>query len=44
MRVVPSTYHQVIKYPTEGGVMEIQGDQEKACSCYKVTMKQADIK
>lgn len=44
MRAVPFTYHQVIKYPTEGGIMDVRGDQKKAHKCYNVAMKQAEPK
>lgn len=42
--VVPSTYHLLIKYPIENGVMEIKGEQENAHSCYNATMKQVILK
>ncbi|XP_056690256.1 uncharacterized protein [Spinacia oleracea] len=35
MKVVPSTYHQSIKFPTKWGVMEIKGQQRDAKKCYK---------
>ena len=34
MKVVPSTYHQKLKYVTERGVMEIHGDQAMARKCF----------
>lgn len=42
VRVVPSTYHQSIKYPIKDGVKEIKGDQERAMNGYDVTMKNAE--
>lgn len=44
MRVVPSTYHQVITYPTQEGIMEINEDQEKPWSCYNAIIKQVGSK
>lgn len=38
MGAIFSTYHQVIKYPTEEQIMEIQCDQEKVGNCYNTTM------
>ncbi|XP_038722005.1 uncharacterized protein LOC120014155 [Tripterygium wilfordii] len=37
--VVPSTYHQVLHYPTNNGVREILGDQHSSRSRYKTTMR-----
>ncbi|XP_058103514.1 uncharacterized protein LOC131247091 [Magnolia sinica] len=34
MRAVVSTYHLMIKFPTEGGVEYIQGDQHQVRRCY----------
>uniref|UniRef100_A0A2N9GMT9 Uncharacterized protein n=1 Tax=Fagus sylvatica TaxID=28930 RepID=A0A2N9GMT9_FAGSY len=31
MKAVPSTLHQKLRFPTEEGVMEINGDQEQIC-------------
>ncbi|XP_074360941.1 uncharacterized protein LOC141701177 [Apium graveolens] len=33
-KVVPSTYHMVLKFPTRNGVGEARGDQKMARSCY----------
>ena len=41
MKAVPSTYHQIIKFPTEWGVQEIRGDQRTAKECYVASMKNA---
>ncbi|XP_038704656.1 uncharacterized protein LOC120014086 [Tripterygium wilfordii] len=39
IRAVPSTYHQILRYPTNNGVREILGDQHSSRSCYKTTMR-----
>ena len=39
LKAVPSTYHQVIKFPTPWGVQEIRGDQGTSRECYKACMK-----
>ena len=39
MRAVPSTLHQVIKFPTPWGMRVIKGDQGYSCSCYQITLK-----
>ncbi|XP_038688732.1 uncharacterized protein LOC119987897 [Tripterygium wilfordii] len=39
IRAVPSTYHQILRYPTNNGVKEILGDQHSSRSCYKTTMR-----
>ena len=39
LKAVPSTYHQVIKFPTPWGVQKIQGDQSIARDCYKTCLK-----
>ncbi|XP_057781042.1 uncharacterized protein LOC130999491 [Salvia miltiorrhiza] len=39
MEVVPSTYHQVIRFPTKWGVKEIKGEQKDSRACYQTTMK-----
>ena len=38
MKVVSSTYHQKVKYPTATGVDEIRGDQAVTQICYVKTM------
>ena len=40
IRVVPSAYHMVIKFPTANGVGMVQGDQRVARECYSASMKQ----
>ncbi|XP_038713410.1 uncharacterized protein LOC120007281 [Tripterygium wilfordii] len=39
IKVVPSTYHQVLRYHTKNGVKEIMGDQHSSRSCDRTTMK-----
>nr|XP_017245120.1 PREDICTED: uncharacterized protein LOC108216789 [Daucus carota subsp. sativus] len=39
LKAVPSTFHQVLKFPTPWGVQEIRGEQNMARECYKTCMK-----
>lgn len=39
MRVVPSTFHQVIRFPTTWGVKEIRREQGTSHDCYRNTLK-----
>ncbi|XP_057791309.1 uncharacterized protein LOC131008448 [Salvia miltiorrhiza] len=39
MEAVPSTYHQVIRFPTKWGIKEIKGEQKDSRACYQTTMK-----
>ncbi|XP_021714757.1 uncharacterized protein LOC110682741 [Chenopodium quinoa] len=39
MKAIPSTYHQVIKFPTRWGIQEIRGDPREAKECYKIALK-----
>ncbi|XP_010430681.1 PREDICTED: uncharacterized protein LOC104714911 [Camelina sativa] len=39
MGAIPSTLHQIIKFPTPWGVKEIAGEQESSRSCYQTTLK-----
>ena len=39
LQVVPSTFYQVLKFPTPWGVQKIRGDQATARECYKTCMK-----
>jgi hypothetical protein len=36
MKAVPSTLHQVIKFPGPNGIMELRGDQIEAHGCFAV--------
>ncbi|XP_074356021.1 uncharacterized protein LOC141695690 [Apium graveolens] len=38
-KVVPSTYHMVLKFPTRNGVREARGDQKMARSCYVAALR-----
>jgi hypothetical protein len=42
LRAVTSTYHLMMKFPTEEGVGEVRGDQLTARKCYNVSMKASD--
>ena len=39
MKVVLSTYHQTLKYPSPLGIQEIKNELRVARECYKITMK-----
>jgi hypothetical protein len=39
LRAATSTYHLMMKFPTEGGVGEVRGDQVAARKCYNMSMK-----
>ncbi|XP_062104496.1 uncharacterized protein LOC133815702 [Humulus lupulus] len=39
MRAVPSTYHQIIRFPTKWGVQEIKGEQKTSRDCYRQALK-----
>ncbi|XP_021766982.1 uncharacterized protein LOC110731428 [Chenopodium quinoa] len=39
MKAIPSTYHQVIKFPTRWGIQEIRGDPKEDKECYKIALK-----
>ena len=43
IRVVPSAYHMVVKFPTENGVGKARGDQRIARECYLASMKQKEV-
>ena len=43
IRVVPSTYHMVIKFPTANGVGTVRGNQHIARECYSASMKQNTV-
>lgn len=38
MKVIPSSYYQVMKYPIDEGIKEIKANQEKDRSCYNATI------
>ncbi|XP_056843177.1 uncharacterized protein LOC130495712 [Raphanus sativus] len=39
MGAVPSTFHQLVKFPTPWGIKAVKGDQENARFCYQATLK-----
>ena len=41
-KAVTSTYHLLIKFPTEYGVGEVRGDQVAACKCYIALLEMDD--
>ena len=43
IRVVPSTYHMVIKFPTANEVGMVRGNQRIARECYSTSMKQNTV-
>ena len=43
IRVIPSAYHMVIKFPTANGVGMVQGNQRVASECYSASMKQKTV-
>ena len=42
-RAIPSSYHMVVKFPTENGVGKARGDQGIARECYLASMKQKEV-
>ena len=43
IKVIPSAYHMMIKFPTTGGVGMVRGDQRVARECYSASMKQKAV-
>ena len=41
-KAVTSTFHLMIKFPTEHGVGEVKGDQVAACECYIAMLEMDD--
>ena len=41
-KAVTSTYHLMIKFPTEYGAGEVRGDQVVACECYIAILEMDD--
>ena len=39
IRVIPSAYHMVVKFPTKNGVGGVRGDQRVASECYLASLK-----
>ena len=38
MKVVPSTYHQMVSYLIENGQINLLGNQLAMCQCYQVAL------
>ena len=43
IKVIPSSYHMIIKFPTIHGVGMVRGDQRVARECYTASMKQRAV-
>ena len=43
IKAIPSTYHMMIKFPTESGVGMVRGDQRVARECYSASAKQKAV-
>ena len=41
-KVATSTYHLMIKFPTEYGIGQLRGDQVAACKCYIAMLELGD--
>ena len=41
-KAITSTYHLIIKFPTEYGVGEVKGDQVAVCKCYIAMLEMDD--
>ena len=41
-KVATSTYHLLVKFPTEYGIGEVCGDQMVACECYIAMLEMDD--
>ena len=41
-KVATSTYHLMIKFPTNYGIGELRGDQVAACECYIAMLEMED--
>ncbi|XP_021733161.1 uncharacterized protein LOC110699981 [Chenopodium quinoa] len=39
MKVIPSTYHQLLKFPNPWGVAVVEGDRKQARECYQLALK-----
>ncbi|XP_058075707.1 uncharacterized protein LOC131224185 [Magnolia sinica] len=44
MRAVMSTYHLMMKFPAEGGVGYLRGDQREARRYYAITVRKGSVK
>ena len=43
IKVIPSAYHMMIKFPTVSGVGMVRGDQRVARECYSASMQQKTV-
>ena len=43
IKVIPSAYHMMIKFPTTSGGEMVRGDQRVARKCYSASMKQKAV-
>ena len=43
IKVIPSAYHMMIKFPITNGVGMVRGDQDMAWECYSASMKQKAV-
>ena len=43
IKVIPSSYHMMIKFPTTSGVGMVRGDQRLAWECYSASVKQKAV-
>ena len=41
-KATTSTYHLIIKFPTDYGIKELRGDQVAACECYIAMLEMKD--
>ncbi|XP_058068612.1 uncharacterized protein LOC131217667 [Magnolia sinica] len=44
MRVVVSTYHLMMKFPAEGGISYLLGNQHEAQRCYVIAVRKGSVK
>ena len=43
IKVIPSAYHMMIKFPIERGIGMVRGDQRVARECYSASVKQKAV-
>ena len=43
IKAIPSSYHMMIKFPTESGVGMVRGDQRVARECYSASVKKKTV-
>ncbi|XP_022158093.1 uncharacterized protein LOC111024662 [Momordica charantia] len=42
LKAIPSTYHKSLKFPTDGGISEVKGEQRVSCECYYTSLRGND--